>query len=207
MQRLPPPPGLSIQVARTSLDLLDTLSVGVILDNPGRKPTTLRFPQPGEYTIEVLRGSSVVWSSSPKPIESEARYPIHTHEVLPGAQRLATYVWNELASDGSSPLPGEYTIRVRLNTVGAQPTAITKVRFAHPTPISALDALKLGDEITLAGHLDASQRVLTDPTGSTTLTRRIRSSTSDTIVVRGYIAAGRDGKRYLAITRWAPERE
>ena len=196
---------LSLHIMRNSLDLLDTLAISVVLDNPGSAPVPVHFALPTEYAIDVLRGDTTIWSTMPQEAPSTAHFPVHVHTLLPGANTLAVYDWNEVAQNGTSPAPGEYTIRVRLLETGSQPVATTRVRFVAPTPISAIAKLPVGNAITIAGHLDPTRAILTDSTGSTTLPRRLIGAPLDaTVVVRGYIVATRSNARYVFVQRWAP---
>ncbi len=204
--RQAPPLRLSVHVTRNSLDLLDTLAIGVVLDNPSSSPIAVRFALPAEYAIDVLRGDTLVWSTMPQDTTSSAiHFPSHLRTVLPGTNTLAVYDWNEIARNGTSPKPGEYTIRVRLLQTGTQPAATTHVRFVAPTPISAIAKLPVGDAITIAGQLDPTRAIVTDSTGSTILPRRlIGAPLGATVAVRGFITATRAGGRYLLVQRWAP---
>lgn len=197
--------GLSVHVMRNSLDLLDTLAIGVVLDNPSSSPIAMRFALPAEYAIDVLLGDTLVWSTMPQGATSAIHFPSHLRTVLPGTNTLAVYDWNEIARNGTSPKPGEYTIRVRLLQNGTQPVATTHVRFVAPTPISAIAKLPIGDAITIAGRLDPTREIVTDSTGSTILPRRLIGAPLDaTVAMRGFITATRAGGRYLLVQRWAP---
>ncbi|MHB8146673.1 MAG: hypothetical protein ACYDGM_05335 [Vulcanimicrobiaceae bacterium] len=200
-----PPLQLSLHVMRNSLDLLDALAISVVLDNPGSAPLPVRFALPAEYVIDVLHGDTTIWTTMPQQAAAPAHFPVHVRTLLPGTNTLAVYDWNEVALNGTSPAPGEYTIRVRLLETGTQLIATTRVRFVAPTPVSAIAKLPVGDAITISGHLDPTRAILTDSTGSTTLSRRLIGAPLDaTVAVRGYITATRSGARYLFVQRWAP---
>lgn len=200
------PVSLSVQVDRTSFDLLDVLSVRVATHNPQNASAMVRFPGPREYALEIVRGENVVYSSVPSSPPPAAAAPAHGRAFAPGPAMLGTFEWNELAADGSSPLPGRYTIRVRLLCDGVQPTASAPVSFVPPTPVSAIAKLRAGDAITIAGRLDATLQTLTDTTGSIRLSHRLLGAPDAPVAVRGYITVQPDTSRSIAVTRWAPLR-
>ncbi|HEV7179686.1 MAG TPA: hypothetical protein VGN11_07435, partial [Candidatus Baltobacteraceae bacterium] len=105
---------LSVQLQRTSFDLLDGLNITVAAHNSGKAPAALRFPSPAEYAIDVLRGDDVVWTSQLPPSDHDLGIPAHAKTLMPGPTVLAVYIWNETTKDGASITPGDYTIRVRL---------------------------------------------------------------------------------------------
>jgi hypothetical protein len=70
--------------------------------------------------------------------------------------------------------------------------------------VSALDKLKQGDTVTIAGTLDPTKAILTDPTGSVPLGRRLLTAPDGPVAVRGYYLrrVGRDA--IFVVQRWAP---
>ena len=122
----------------------------------------------------------------------------------PGRRHDRNIRLNELTAAGTSPLPGVYTIRAHLLDRTASPDAVQTVRFVEPLPVSAIAKLRIGDEVTVAGVVDASQQTLADSTGTLPLSKRLIGATFVRLAVRGSIAARPDGSRYLAVERWAP---
>lgn len=202
---------LRIHVQRSSLDLLDSLSIGLVVDNGSGSSRMLQFPQPIEYAIEVQDGGRTIWSSLPPSPAPEAAFKPHDRSFAPGSTPLVFYAWNQVARGGWSPTAGTYVVKARLLDAGTQPTATTRVRFVAPLAISAVAALPPNELVTVAGHLDGSRQVLGDAHDTIRLTRRIPSAPVDTeIVVRGSSIAQRDGSREFAVLRWAvlgPARE
>ena len=196
------PVSVSVQVERTSLDLLDVLGIGIVAHNPGKTPAIVRFPLPEEYAIDVLRGSDVVWSSPQAPPPPGTVQP-HTRSFAPGPTTMAIYDWNELAKNGSSIASGDYTIRVRLLDATSQ-TASATIRFVAPVPVESIAHLKPGDQITIAGTVDNQLLRLTDATGSVTLSRRLVGMGSGLVAVRGTITLAPGGTRIVSVERWAP---
>lgn len=200
------PVSISAHVDRTSFDLLDVLSVRIATHNPSNASAMLRFPGPREYMLDVMRGDTVVYSTTPASPAPATAGPPHGHAFAPGPAMLGTFEWNELASDGSSPLPGRYTIRVRLLCEGTQPVTIEPVTFVEPAPVSAIAKLRAGDAVTIAGRLDPTLQTLTDATGSIRLSHRLLGAPDAPVAVRGYITVQSDTSRTIAVTRWAPLR-
>jgi hypothetical protein len=194
---------LSLSVQRTSFDLLDGVDIEVAVHNPAKTPTVLTFPKPAEYEIDVLRGTTVVWTN----VTAEppgVTFPPHQKPFFPGPTILVVYIWNAIASDGTAAGPGEYTVRARLlATIGNQ-TASTTVKFINPVPVSALEKLKMGDVLTIAGHLDATHMILTDATGTVPLMKRVGTVPPDaTVAVRGYLAVLPNHTHAFFVQRWA----
>jgi hypothetical protein len=205
------PLALRIDVQRSSLDLLDSLSIGLVVDNVSGSSRTLQFPQPIEYVIEVQDAGRTIWSSLPASPAPQATFKPHDRNFAPGATPLVFYAWNQVARGGWSPTPGTYVLKARLLNAGTQPMATARVRFVAPLAISAVAALPPNELVTVAGRLDDSRQTLGDGHDSIRLTRRIPSAPVDTkIVVRGSSIAQRDGSRDFAVLRWAvlgPPRE
>lgn len=196
---------LSTQLQRTSLDLLDGLNVQVAARNSGARAIDVRFSQPVEYAIDVLRGNDVIWTSAPNAADRPVALPPHTKRLLPGTTVLGTYVWNEETRDNVSLAPGDYVVRVRLLADGGGVATTTKVRFIAPAPVSALGALHIGDAVTIAGRYDPAQQSISDSTGTVKLTKRLLGAPlGGTIAVRGYITAQPDRTRIFFVSRWAP---
>lgn len=200
-----PPLGLSVQVGRTTLDLLDSLDIAVVVHNPGTTLQMLRFPRPVEYEIDVQpqNGGPAVWTSLPASPPPNVTYPVHERSFGPGPTTLVVNDWNQLASGGWSPPAGTYLIRAKLLAQGVAPTSATRVTFTSPLPPSALPALKPGQEVTLAGQLDAVRGILSDPSGSARLSRRLLAAPAGVpVVIRGY-AVDAIGGRTFTFERWA----
>ena len=193
---------LSLQLQRTSFDLLDGLSIEVAARNSAHAPANVRFPAPAEFAIDVLRNGTVVWSSVPRA--TPATVPAHVRALNPGPTVLAVYIWNELAADGSSIAPGDYTVRVRLLSDQTPAKTETRVHFVAPLPVSALATLKRGDVVTIAGKLDAMKQQLTDGTGTIALARRLTTAPDGPVAVRGYLTTLSDRSQAFFIERWAP---
>lgn len=194
---------LALHVQQSSYDPLDGVSMQVAVDNTGHATQTVRFAQPSEYQLDVLRGDRVVWSSRPAAPPS-ASFPVHARTFVPGASVLVVYIWNAIEDDGNTPAPGIYTLRARLLGEHESPTASTTVRFMPPTPVAALAHLKDGDVVTIAGTLDATKGILTDASGSVRLARRIPGAPATTIAIRGYLFREPDRSNAFFIQRWAP---
>jgi hypothetical protein len=200
----PAPLGVTVQVQRTSFDLLDSLDIEVVVHNPGSQTQSAVFAAPAEYAIEALRDGKVVWSSAPAVPAPGATYAPHHHAFAPGPTTLVIYDWNEVTPQGRSPLPGEYTIRARL--LDARHAAATmRVSFIPPLPTTVLSKLKPNEEVTIAGQLDATRATLTDANGSLRLSRRLLAATAgEPIVIRGYATDAAGGTRTFTVERWAP---
>lgn len=196
---------LSAQLQRTSLDLLDGLNVQIAAHNSAAHAIDVRFPQPIEYAIDIMHGSDVVWTSAPSTGDHAVALPPHTKRLLPGTTVLGIYVWNEETRDNLSPAPGDYVLRVRLLADGGASASMTRVRFIPPTPVSALDALRVGDAVTIAGRYDPAQLTIADATGTVKLNKKLLGAPlGATIAVRGYITAQADRTRVFSVSRWAP---
>lgn len=197
------PVNVTVQVDRSSFDLLDTVAIRIAADNPGRQPATVRFSAPTEYAVEILRGSTIIWNSVVPPPSPQPSLPGHTRALNPGATTIALYDWDGLLRDGTTPQPGTYTVRVRLLADPGLPAASTSVRFIAPLPISAIAKLPLGSAVTVGGRLDATLGTLSDATGSVLLSRRLLKAPDAPIVIRGFVSSRPDGTRMLSLTRWA----
>lgn len=192
---------LSLQLVRTSFDMLDGVSVEVIVHNPQTHPVTATFPAPSEYELDLTDGKKQLWTTLQAPPPG-AHFPAHTHVFMPGPTVLAIYVWNGVLADGSVPAPGTYRFRARLLDVSAPPEAFASVHFIKPVPVSALAKLKLGDEVTIAGTLAGDSMHLTDSTGTVALMRKLANAAKGTVVIRGYIVERPDHTRAFYIKRW-----
>ncbi|MDP9025584.1 MAG: hypothetical protein M3N13_09450, partial [Candidatus Eremiobacteraeota bacterium] len=195
---------LSLQLQRTSFDLLDGLSIEVAVHNSTQRPVDVHFAGPLEYAIDVLRNGNAVWTSVPPASEHPFAIPPHEKRLLPGPSVLGVYIWNEETRENASISPGDYTVRVRLLGQNAAPTATTNVRFISPTPVSALRALHVGDAVTIAGRYDVASQTITDATGSVRLTKKLLGApVTEPTAVRGYITALSDRSRVFFVSRWA----
>ena len=193
---------LSLQLQQTSFDLLDGVSIALAAHNPANSTATVKFAHPTEYEIEILRGNDVIWSNA-APAPEPTTFPIHTRKFVPGPSVLVIYIWNGVETNGSVPQAGDYTVRARLLGINEAPTASAKLHFAPPTPVSALDKLKTGDVVTIAGTLDPQKAVLSDATGSVLLGRRLPNAIG-TIAVRGYYLKRVNREAIFFVQRWAP---
>ncbi|HZY98518.1 MAG TPA: hypothetical protein VFE36_03010 [Candidatus Baltobacteraceae bacterium] len=195
---------VKLVVQRSSLDLLDTLPIAVVLQNSAGTSQTVRFTQPVEYAIELRApDGSVIWSSAVAPPPRQPAFPAHARTFAPGSTTLAVYDWNELLRDGTSPQAGNYTLRVRLATEKPQAENTVRVTFARPLSPSSLAALKIGEEYTLAGTLDAQRAILNDERGSATLALSLFAAPAAVpVFVRGY-AVVKNGTRVFNVERWA----
>lgn len=195
---------LSLHIAPPALDILDGASIEVIAHNAGKNPATATFETPNEYAIDILRGSDVIWSSL-RPLPRDAHFPAHARSFMPGPTVLTVYIWNGIADDGTTPGPGQYTVRARLLS-GAQPEAAAPLRLINPAPVMAVEKLKEGDEVTIAGTLDPTKGKLTDATGTIPLMKRLTSAPDGaTIAVRGYLTTAPGGAHAFYVRRWAPQ--
>lgn len=191
---------LSLQLVRTSFDLLDGVSVEVVVHNDGKRPVSANFPGPSEYELDLQRSSGTVWTSLVPPPPG-AHFPTHARVFMPGPTVLAVYVWNGIASDGTVPAPGTYALRGKLlDTTPSEATA--KVRFISPVPVQAIAKLKEGDVVTIAGSLDDTKLHLTDASGTVTLMRPLKTATNGTVVIRGYLTERPDHTHAFFIQRW-----
>jgi hypothetical protein len=198
-----PPIGVSVQTQRTSFDLLDTLAIEVIAHNPSPAIRQIEFAQPSEYEIDIARDGRVIWTSLPPSPPPNVTFAPHQRPLVTGSTPLIIYDWNELTHDGWSPLPGTYTVRVKLLDA-SKATASIDVKFMQPLPTSVLDKLKPGEAVTIAGTLDATREILTDANGSIRLSRRLSLAPAGVpIVVRGFPTEHPDGSRTLTFQRWA----
>jgi hypothetical protein len=195
---------VSAQLARTSLDLLDSLGIVVVVHNASQASHLARFAQPSEYAIDVMRDGNVFWTSLPPSPPPNVSYPVHTHSFAPGPTTLVIYEWNGVAHDGWCPPPGSYDVRVRLLDGSGSASSI-KLTFARPLPIAGVVKLKPNEEATISGTLDAMRATMSDDTGAIGLARRLTNAPLGTaIVARGYASNRPDGSRQFAIERWAP---
>jgi hypothetical protein len=192
---------LTLQLQRTSFDLLDPVSIEVVAHNASAKPISVVFPKPIEYEISILKDGVTIWTS-PTAQPLGVTIPAHTRAVMPGSPVLAVYIWNSISNDGSAPAPGNYTVRARLLGATLQPEASLNVHFIDPVPVSALAKLNLGDEVTIAGTLDETKGLLTDSTASIPLMKRLTGA-SGIVAIRGYISQRPDRTRAFYIIRWA----
>jgi len=194
---------LSLQLQQSSFDLLDGVSIEVAAHNSANTPAVVKFARPEEYQIQVLRGDAVIWTNAAVSPESTT-FPVHKRQFIPGPSVLVVYIWNGTQDDGSAPEPGTYTVRVRLLGEGVTPQATAKVHFADPVPVSALDKLKVGDTVTIAGTLDATKGILSDPTGTIDLGRRLLTAPDGPVAVRGYYLRRIGRTSIFVVQRWAP---
>ena len=194
---------LSLEVQRTSFDLLDGVDIEVAVHNSAKTPTTLTFPKPAEYEIDVLHGTTVVWTNATAGPPG-VTFPPHQKPFFPGPTILVVYIWNAIATDGNAVGPGEYTVRARLLGTNATQTASTTFRFINPVPVSALEKLKMGDVLTIAGHVDVTRMILTDASGTIPLAKRVGTGKpGETVAVRGYLTEQPNHTHAFFVQRWA----
>jgi len=194
---------LSLQLQQTSFDLLDAVSIALAAHNGSNTPAIVKFSKPAEYEIEVLRGSDVIWTNQTVAPESTT-FPIHMHKFVPGPSVLVVYIWNGVERNGTVPGPGTYVVRARLLGEGVTPEATAKVRFTDPFPVNGLDKTKIGELVTIAGTLDATKQILSDPSGAVTLAKRLPTAPDGTIAVRGYLLRRVGRPDVFYVQRWAP---
>lgn len=197
---------VKLVVQRSSLDLLDSLPIAVVVQNPASTPQSLSFTEPAEYAIDLRAPDGrIVWASpGAAGVANGPTYPAHARTFAPGSTTLAVYDWNGLLSNGKSPPPGSYTLRLRL--IVDKPPAETSLRvtFAPPISPSSLGELQPGRDFTLAGTLDAQHAALSDALGSAPLSHRLLAAPAGTtIVVRGFAAVLAGGSRVFTVERWA----
>ncbi|HTU69187.1 MAG TPA: BsuPI-related putative proteinase inhibitor [Candidatus Baltobacteraceae bacterium] len=194
---------LSLQLQQTSYDLLDGVSIEVAVHNSANAPVAVAFAQPAEYRISVLRGDRVIWSSSTAE-PAGVTFPIHKHTFVQGPSVLVVYVWNTIESDGSTPDPGDYTVRAQLLGQNLAPQATAMLHFIPPVPLAAVEKLKLGNSVTVSGTLDPTKQILTDSSGSLVLARRLITAPDEPVAVRGYLIRRPDRTLVFFVQRWAP---
>ncbi len=194
---------LSLQLQQTSFDLLDGVSIEIAAHNNSIAPQVVTFARPAEYEIQVLRGNSVIWTNETASPPG-ATFPVHTRQFVPGPTVLVVYIWNAIESDGSTPGPGEYSVRARLLGIGITPEASATVHFIAPLPIASLEKLKVGDTVTIAGTLDAQKGTLTDASGAVVLARRLIAAPATPVAIRGYLIRRPDRSHVFFVQRWAP---
>jgi hypothetical protein len=194
---------LSLQLQQTSFDLLDGVSIALAAHNSAAAPAIVKFSKPSEYEIQVLHGTDVIWTTQTVNPEN-TMFPVHTHRFVSGPSVLVVYIWNALDANGTSPSPGNYTVRARLLGEGVTPEATAKVHFSEPFPASGLSTLKTNDVVTIAGTLDATKQILTDSSGSVTLAKRLPTAPDGTIAVRGYLLRRVGRPDVFYVQRWAP---
>ena len=201
-----PSPVLKVAVQRTTYDLLASLPIAVVVDNPAAITQPLHFPQPAEYSIEVRdRSGTLVWSSQTPVTTPAVPFPAHTRALLPGTTTLAVYDWNALTSGGWSPEAGTYSVTVRLLSSENVPDARAQVRFDPPLSPASVASMRVGDEFTVAGTLSDTRDAIADDRGSATLSHKLLTALPRTrIVVRGFASALRGGTRFFMVERWAP---
>lgn len=194
---------LSLHIEPAALDVLDGASIEVVAHNPGKLPVRASFADPSEYEIEILRGTDVVWTSL-HPLPPGAHFPAHVRAFMPGPTVLTVYIWNGLGTDGTTPGPGDYTVRARMLS-GNQPSATASLKLINAAPVMAVQRLKEGDEVTIEGTLDATKGKLTDATGTIPLMKRLVTAPPQTAVaVRGFLTTAPGGGKAFYVNRWAP---
>lgn len=196
---------VKLVVQRSSLDLLDTLPIAVVVQNPTSTPQSLRFIQPAEYAIELhASDGTLMWSSPGGAAPVGPAFPAHSRTFAPGSTTLAVYDWNQLLADGMSPPAGTYVLRVRITSDKPLAENTVRVTFAPPISPSSMSALRMGQDFTLTGTLDAQHAVLSDARGSATLSHRLLAAPAGApILIRGFVAVLAGGSRVFNVERWA----
>ncbi len=197
---------LSLQLQRATFDVLDAVNIEVVAHNSAKMPVNATFSSPAQYELDLLHGSDVVWTSL-RPTPETVRFPPHTRSFAPGPNVLAVFIWNGIASDGAAPAPGAYTLRARMLTITTQAETSVPIRFINAVPVAALTKIKEGDEVTIAGTVDAAKAQLSDQTGTIRLARTLTSAPQASIVVRGYLTTAPDGAKTFFVERWARLRD
>jgi hypothetical protein len=95
-------------------------------------------------------------------------------------------------------------VRARILGQGVTPEATAKLRFFDPVPVTALEHLKTGDIVTIAGTLDPTKGILTDASGTIPLARRLLTAPDGTVAVRGYLLRRVGRPSVFFVQRWAP---
>ena len=90
-----PPVGVTVEVQRTSFDLLDSLPIDVVAHNPSSTVRTCKFPQPSEYAIEVVGGEKTMWTSLPPSPPPGIVFGTHERAFVPGPTTVVVYEWND----------------------------------------------------------------------------------------------------------------
>jgi hypothetical protein len=191
---------LSLQLERTSFDILDGVSIEVVTHNSSAKPVPVVFPKPSEYEISIEKNGVAIWNNqTAQPLG--VTIPPHMRAMMPGPNVLTVYIWNAIENDGSTPAAGTYTVHAKLLGKAENPEASLDIKFINPVPVSALAKLNVGDELTIAGTLDATQQQLTDATGTILLAKKV--PLKGLVAVRGFITERQDHIRVFFVKRWA----
>ena len=194
---------LSLQLQRATLDILDAVNIEVVAHNPGKTPVNATFPSPAQYELDLLKGSKIVWTSQ-RAVPPTAHFPAHSRSFMPGPNVLAVYIWNGITNDGTALAPGQYTLRARMLTDKTQPETAVPIQFINTVPVSVVGRLRVGEEITISGRLDAGKTQLTDPTGTLTLMKKLTAAPQSPIAIRGYLTMAPDHTPAFFVERWAP---
>ena len=179
---------LKVDVKRTSLDLLDPVSVSIAINNSAKGLITAHFPNSDTYDLRLTNSKGTeVWDL----IATHKAVPVkRTLGFTPGRTVLAVQLFDSQLPDRRSLAAGTYQLRVSLLDDKYAPSITLPVHFAEPTPISALQRLPLNSAVTVAGALKPNGTLMdiTDETGSIKLTKRIGGGfPTGTFIVRGYI--------------------
>ena len=179
---------LKVDVKRTSLDLLDPVSVGIAVNNSSKALITAHFPNSDTYDLRLTNSKGVeMWDF----IATHKAVPVkRTLGFTPGRTVLAVQLFDSQLPDRRSLAAGTYQLRVSLLDDKYAPAVTLPLHFAEPTPIAALRKLPLNSAVTVAGTLkpDGTLMDISDETGSIKLTKRIGGGfTSGQFIVRGYI--------------------
>lgn len=195
------PLSLHVDIKRTSLDLLDSVSFVISVINSGKKPVVASFPTTDLYDIAVSAHGKEAWAWSKTHVAAQV---LRTYTFSPGKTVLITHIWDAL-SGRQSIAPGDYIAHVRLMDSKFHPSADAQMQFALPTPVHGALELPLNSAVTVSGTLKpVGTRVqLLDATGAIELSKRIAMfAPNGTFVVRGYLTK-QNGEVFLAVDRWA----
>lgn len=197
---------LRVQVARATLDPLDSISFRLVLDNRTDDRYPLRFSSPNEERLSLRRDGKVVWHSI-RVYRTGTKMPGHVRSLLPGTTTLLTYIWNGILDDGTAPRRGEYELRARVLAEHLHLLATQAVRFTQPLPLAALTRIHSGVAVTVTGILSLDAQHLTDASGEIPLVRKllVRVRPGDTVTARGYVVR-ENHKLSFSVESVAPSR-
>ncbi|MBV8602732.1 MAG: hypothetical protein JO359_14290, partial [Candidatus Eremiobacteraeota bacterium] len=132
-----PPLALSVSLSASRVPALAPVTVAVVLVSRERKPTTLEFPTPDLFFVQVRDASgAVVYDSRTghKPI------PIHrSFDVEPGRNKIASFDWNGLDDERRTPaVPGSYVVHVEMPALRATLAADAALTIEAPQTIESV---------------------------------------------------------------------
>ena len=196
-----PPLHVVIEVRRRSQDLLGAMLIGLYIENRGPVPVTYTFSQADIFDVVALLQGKRVWDAR----YGQAAAPVVRKVAFDrGKTLMQSYTWDGTAIDKRSLPAGNVTIRATLLTPLPQVATIV-LPFAMPISVAQLGKVKFQTEATVEGEVGIRKGipVLTDPTGSIILSRRVAPNAIGKYVVRGFVNYTPDGIQ-LNIARAAP---